>query len=361
MPLKLHPILKLLNRQVHPELVSKYMKNHFELRVPAGQSKKRLDVYVTTHVENATRSKVQEAIKNGEITVNGNIVKPSYLLHPNDCIAVHLHRQEPPEVKPEPIPLDIIFEDDYLMVVNKPAGMVTHPAYKNYSGTLVNALMHHSGTLSQLHAEEDEKFNTFRPGIVHRLDKETSGLLVVAKDETTHQQLAKQFAAKTLRQKNAAHAEREYVAIAWGTFKQQSGLIDAPLGRSKSDRKKVAVVADGKHAVTEYNVIEQFDYLALLRLHLHTGRTHQIRVHLAHIHHPVFGDATYGGRETAAGRITGKKKAEVNNLLAMMPRQALHAKTLSFVHPVTKAVMKFDSELPDDMKNVLEALKRMNR
>lgn len=321
----------------------------------------RLDVYVTAHVENATRSKVQEAIKSGEITVNGNTVKPSYLLHPNDLIAVHLHRPEPPEIKPEPIPLDIIYEDEYLMVVNKPAGMVTHPAYKHYSGTLVNALMHHSGALSQLHAKEDEKFNTFRPGIVHRLDKETSGLLVIAKDETTHQQLAKQFAAKTLRQKHAAHAEREYVAIAWGKFKQQSGLIEAPLGRSKSDRKKVAVVADGKHAATEYEVVEQFDYLALLRLHLHTGRTHQIRVHLAHIHHPVFGDGTYGGREIAVGGVTGKKKAEARHLLALMPRQALHAKKLGFIHPVTREAMKFDSELPADMKQVLDEVKRLNR
>lgn len=306
-------------------------------------------MYLTAHVENATRNKVQEAIKNGEITVNGAVVKASYAIQPNDIIEIHLNRPDPPEVKAEEIPLDIAYEDEFLLVVNKPAGMVTHPAYKNYSGTLVNALMHHSDKLSQLHADEDEEWDVVRPGIVHRLDKDTSGLLVVAKDETTHQKLAKQFAAKT--------SEREYNAIAWGRFNEPRGIIDAPLGRSKSDRKKVAVVPDGKHAVTEYEVLEQFEFLAFVRLHLRTGRTHQIRVHLAHIHHPVFGDETYGGRETVAGGIEGKKKAEVKNLLEMMPRQALHAKKLGFVHPHTKTMMRFESELPADMLAVLRRLR----
>ena len=325
------------------------MKNHFEIRIPAGQKKERLDVYMTNHTENATRNKVQEAIKNGEVLVNGKTVKPSYVILPNDLITVDLLRPDPPEVKAEAIPLEIVYEDDFLLVVNKPAGMVTHPAYKNYSGTLVNALMHHSEKLSQLHAEDDEEFDIVRPGIVHRLDKDTSGLLVVAKDETTHQKLAKQFAAKT--------SEREYNAIVWGKFKQNSGVIDAPLGRSKSDRKKITVIAGGKNAVTEYEVIEQFEYLALLKIHLRTGRTHQIRVHLAHIHHPVFGDGTYGGREIVVGGIEGKKKAEVKNLLEIMPRQALHAKKLGFVHPHTKKMIRFESELPEDMKAVLSFLR----
>jgi 23S rRNA pseudouridine1911/1915/1917 synthase len=325
------------------------MKNHFEIRIPAGQMKERLDVYMTNHTENATRNKVQEAIKNGEVLVNGKTVKPSYVILPNDLITVDLLRPDPPEVKAEAIPLEIVYEDDFLLVVNKPAGMVTHPAYKNYSGTLVNALMHHSEKLSQLHAEDDEEFDIVRPGIVHRLDKDTSGLLVVAKDETTHQKLAKQFAAKT--------SEREYNAIVWGKFKQNSGVIDAPLGRSKSDRKKVTVITGGKNAVTEYEVIEQFEYLALLKIHLRTGRTHQIRVHLAHIHHPVFGDGTYGGREIVVGGIEGKKKAEVKNLLEIMPRQALHAKKLGFVHPHTKKMIRFESELPEDMKAVLSFLR----
>lgn len=325
------------------------MKNHFEIRIPAGQMKERLDVYLTNHTENATRSKVQEAIKSGEVLVNEKKVKPSYVILPNDLISINLLRPDPPEVKAEAIPLEIVYEDEYLLVVNKPAGMVTHPAYKNYSGTLVNALMHHSEKLSQLHAEADEEYDIVRPGIVHRLDKDTSGLLVVAKDETSHQKLAKQFAAKT--------SEREYNAIVWGKFKIETGIIDAPLGRSKSDRKKVAVTAEGKNAVTEFEVMEQFEYLSFIKLHLRTGRTHQIRVHLAHIHHPVFGDVTYGGREIVTGGIEGKKKAEVKNLLEIMPRQALHAKKLGFIHPRTKQMMRFESELPDDMKAVLKYLR----
>ncbi len=318
------------------------MKREYEIVVPAGQKKERLDVYLTSHVENATITKVQEAIRGAEVLVNGKLVKVSHAILPGDVIHIQLSKPEPPEVRPENIPLDIVFEDEYLLVVNKPAGMVTHPAYKNYSGTLVNALMYHSKSLSQPHP--------MRPGIVHRLDKDTSGLLVVAKDETTHQKLARQFANKT--------TEREYWAIVWGTFRESKGIIETSLGRSKSDRKKVAVVKEGKHAVTEYEVLKQFAYLSLLRLHLRTGRTHQIRVHLAHIHHPVFGDETYGGRKIVAGGIEGKKKAEVANLLERMPRQALHAKQLGFVHPATKELMRVASALPRDMKEVLEFLER---
>ncbi len=318
------------------------MKRKFDIVVPAGQKKERLDVYLTSHVENATRTKVQEAIRNGEVVVNGKGIKASHAIIPGEVIHVELSKPEPPEVLPENIPLDIVYEDKYLLVVNKPAGMVTHPAYKNYSGTLVNALLHHSRSLSQPHP--------LRPGIVHRLDKDTSGLLVVAKDETTHQKLSRQFANKT--------TEREYRAIVWGVFKSPEGIIEASLGRSKSDRKKVAVVKEGKYAMTEYEVLEQFTYLALLRLRLRTGRTHQIRVHLAHIHHPVFGDETYGGRKIATGGVDGKKKAEAANLLQRISRQALHAKSLGFVHPATKEFMRFDSELPEDMKRVLEFLEK---
>ncbi|HTR81724.1 MAG TPA: RluA family pseudouridine synthase [Bacteroidota bacterium] len=318
------------------------MKRTFDLIVPAGQKKERLDLYLTSHVENATRTKVQESIRRGEVVLNGKRAKSSSAIAPGDVIHVELSRPEPPEVLPENIPLDILYEDESLLVVNKPAGMVTHPAYKNYSGTLVNALLYHSASLSQSHP--------LRPGIVHRLDKDTSGLLVVAKDETAHQKLSRQFANKT--------TEREYWAIVWGVFKAPKGIIEATLGRSKSDRKKVAVVSGGKHAVTEYEVIKRYDYLTLLRLHLRTGRTHQIRVHLAHIHHPVFGDETYGGRKIAVGGIEGKKKAEVANLLAAIPRQALHAKQLGFVHPKTKELMRFDSELPKDMSEVLKMLEK---
>jgi 23S rRNA pseudouridine1911/1915/1917 synthase len=325
------------------------MKNHIEIHIPAGQKKERLDVYLTNHIENATRNKVQEAIKRGEVLVNKVVVKPSYAIAPNDIITVELLRPDPPEIKAEEIPLNIVFEDEYLLVVNKPSGMVTHPAYKNYSGTLVNALLHHSNRLSQYHSEEDET-EFVRPGIVHRLDKDTSGLLVIAKDEITHSKLAKQFAAKT--------TEREYNAIVWGKFKQHNGTIDAPLGRSKSDRRKIAVIAEGKRAITDYEVMEEFGYLSFIRLHLRTGRTHQIRVHLSYIHHPVFGDETYGGREIVTGGIEGKKKSEVKNLLELMPRQALHAKKLGFIHPVTKEMMRFESDLPEDMLSVLQFLRR---
>jgi len=320
------------------------MKNHYEIVIPAGQTKERLDVYLTHHVENATRTKVQDAIDSGEILVNGRAAKASYKVNPLDVISVHLDQPDPPTVEAEEIALSVVYEDEYLLVIDKPAGMVTHPAYKNYSGTLVNALMHHTATLSQPHP--------MRPGIVHRLDKDTSGLLVVAKDETTHQLLSKQFAAKT--------SEREYNAIAWGVFKDQQGIIDAPLGRSKRDRKKVAVTDDGKAAVTEYTVLEQFEYLAFIRLKLRTGRTHQIRVHLAHIHHPVFGDPTYGGREIVAGGVDGKKKAEVKNLLELIDRQALHARTLGFVHPMRKEFVKFAAPLPADFMAVLDVLRTRN-
>jgi 23S rRNA pseudouridine1911/1915/1917 synthase len=316
------------------------MKHEFDITIPAGQQRQRIDVYLAAHVENATRSKVQQAIRGGEVLLNGKRVKVSTLVAPGDVIHVQLSGPAPPEVLPENIPLDIVYEDDSLLVVNKPAGMVTHPAYKNYSGTLVNALMHHTNSLSQPHP--------LRPGIVHRLDKDTSGLLVVAKNEVVHQKLAKQFAQKT--------TEREYWAIVWGVFKKPSGVIEASLGRSKSDRKKIAVVAEGKHAVTEYEVLQQFEYLALIRLHLRTGRTHQIRVHLAHIHHPVFGDPTYGGRKIVAGEMSGKKKAEVENLLAKISRQALHAQKLGFVHPVKNEMMRFESGLPEDMQSVLDFL-----
>ena len=318
------------------------MKREFDIVVPAGQKRERLDSYLTAHVENATRTKVQGAIRSGEVVVNGRKVKASHQVSPGETIHVMLSRPEPPEVLAENIPLEIVYEDDHLMVVNKPAGMVTHPAYKNYSGTLVNALMFHSAALSRPHP--------LRPGIVHRLDKDTSGLLVVAKDETTHQKLARQFANKT--------TEREYWALVWGKMKERSGTVEASLGRSKSDRKKVAVVADGKSAVTEFELINGFDYLSLIRLHLRTGRTHQIRVHLAHIHHPVFGDETYGGGKNMAAGLTGKRRAEAANLLEIIPRQALHAKKLGFVHPVTKEMMRFDSDLPEDFAKVVEFLER---
>ncbi|MBI3006482.1 MAG: RluA family pseudouridine synthase [Ignavibacteriales bacterium] len=311
--------------------------------VPPKQSKERLDIYLTHQVENATRNKVQRAIQAGLVLVNNKKVKPSHQVSPLEVIDITFDRPKYPEASPENIPIEILYEDEELLIVNKPAGMVTHPAYGNYSGTLVNALLYHSGRLSKVNTE-------LRPGIVHRLDKDTSGLMVVAKTDSAHHHLAKQFSRRTI--------EREYVAIVWGRLKQPRGTIEASLGRSKKDRKKVAVVSDGKHAVTEYEVLEQFDFLSFVRLKLRTGRTHQIRVHLAHVGHPVFGDPTYGGRNDQWGGMEGKKSQKAAKLLNLISRQALHAKTIGFVHPVTKKQTKFDSEIPDDMKSVLAGVRQ---
>jgi 23S rRNA pseudouridine1911/1915/1917 synthase len=309
--------------------------------VPPGQKKTRIDVYLTRQVENATRNKVQHAIAQGHVLVNGKEVKSSYVVLPSDSIQVTLPHPPRPEAKPEAIPLRIVYEDDQLLVVNKSAGMVTHPAYGNYTGTLVNALLYHSNQLSGLN-------NELRPGIVHRLDKDTSGLLVVAKTDHAHSFLAKQFMRRSI--------EREYWAVVWGGFKQQNGMIEANLGRSKKDRRKVAVTSEGKPASTEYSVIKEYGFLTLLRLRLHTGRTHQIRVHLAHIGHPVFGDPTYGGRNNEWGGLERRKAQQAANLLKLIGRQALHAKTIGFVHPQTKMVMRFDSELPEDFATLLKNL-----
>jgi 23S rRNA pseudouridine1911/1915/1917 synthase len=309
--------------------------------VPAGEHRKRLDVYLTNRIENATRSKVQQAIEAGMVLVNGKKIKSSYQLAPNDIIDITFPRPPHPDAVAEEIPLEILFEDEVLLVVNKHAGMVTHPAHGNYRGTLVNALLHHCNQLSMINTE-------IRPGIVHRLDKETTGLMVVAKNDAAHAFLAKQFLKRTI--------DREYWAIVWGKFKKDKGTIEASLGRSKRDRKKVAVTEDGRSAITEYEMLKEFDFLSLVRLHLKTGRTHQIRVHLAHIGHPVFGDPTYGGRTANWNGLEGKKTKHAANLLKLISRQALHAKTIGFVHPMSKEFIKFDSELPADMLAVLESI-----
>jgi 23S rRNA pseudouridine1911/1915/1917 synthase len=318
------------------------MPHDIEIIVPPGKKKERLDLFLTHHVENATRNKVQQAIARGTVLVNGAKVRSSHTVAPGERISITLPKPPPQKALPENIPLNILFEDQALLVVNKYAGMVTHPAHGNYTGTLVNALLYHCNHLSTLNDET-------RPGIVHRLDKETSGVMVIAKTDVAHAFLARQFSARTV--------SREYWAIVWGLFDEPHGIIDTQLGRSKADRKKMAVVKEGKHAVTEYTVIERFDYLSLVRLKLRTGRTHQIRVHLAHIHHPVFGDPTYSGRQIVAGPNTARQKAEVTNLLKHIPRQALHAKTLGFVHPSTKKEFFFDSDLPPDMNTILELLR----
>ena len=312
----------------------------YRFEIPEGKKKERLDIFLASSIENATRSKVQKLIDAQLVTVNGVTVKSNYQVKPFDVIeAVHPITPRPEETEPEDIPLDIVYEDDFLLVINKPAGMVAHPAYANYTGTLVNALLHHTKKLSGLNEPG-------RPGIIHRLDKDTSGLLVVAKDDFTHAKIAEQFSKRTV--------DREYHAVCWGKFKEKKGEINFNIVRSKKDRKKFSVSeSEGRTALTLYEVLEEFEFTSYLKIILKTGRTHQIRVHLSGIGKPVFGDPTYGGRQAVYGSEQPKIKARVQNLLEIMPRQALHAKTVGFFHPAKKEKMFFNSELPEDMKLLL--------
>ncbi len=322
------------------------MEKNYNLIVPKILERQRIDKYISQFIENTSRTKVQKAIDLGYVTVNGDIIKSNYLVRPDDEIEIELEIPDKKDVLPENIPLEIAFEDEYLMIVNKPPGMVVHPAYKNYSGTLVNAIMYYAkqknDSLSSLNGFE-------RAGIVHRLDKDTSGLIVIAKDEVTHRKLSEQFFHHTI--------EREYNAIVWGKLKNKKGVIKNKLGRDKKDRKKVAVLKEddesGKLAITNYEVISEYDFLSLVKLNLETGRTHQIRVHLSNMDHPVFGDETYGGREPRSVNLTSNIKAQIKNLLELIPRQALHAKVIGFTHPHLNKNLRFESELPTDMKNIL--------
>ncbi|MFI5212303.1 MAG: RluA family pseudouridine synthase [Ignavibacteria bacterium] len=321
-------------------------------QVPGGQAKLRIDKYLAGHIENSSRTKIKNAINEGCVEVNGRIIKANYVILPNDSIEITLpYLPEKEDVKPENIPLDILYEDNYLMIVNKPAGMVTHPAYKNYSGTLVNALMYYMGdegaSLPRLNGDEDEGGNE-RAGIVHRLDKHTSGIMVVAKDEDTQRKLSKLFSRHDI--------EREYWAVVWGHFKSKKGRIEKPLGRNPKDRKKFAIVESGKMAITDYEVEKEFDFTSLVKLRLHTGRTHQIRVHMYSMGHPVFGDVDYDGTTPHGIQLSSNIKQRINNLLELMPRQALHAKVLGFTHPITNKPLRFESELPEDMNALIKKL-----
>lgn len=319
----------------------------FHLKVPEDvDSGLRLDKYLASEIDNTSRTKIQEAIEEDYVTVNGKNEKSSYSISPGDHIDMNLPIPKPPEATPEKMELDIVYEDDDLLIVNKEAGMVVHPAQGNWSGTLVNGLMWHTDELS-----EPEK-DTIRPGIVHRLDKDTSGILVVAKNENTHRVLSKYFRTKDI--------ERTYWAIVWGTPDEETGTITGNIGRNPHNRKKMAVLSDdeGKHAITHYKVLEYFDHLSLLELKLETGRTHQIRVHLADNNLWVFGDPQYGGNSVRYGPNTGSRKQMFNNLFASLQRQCLHAKTLGFEHPTTGDHVQFDSELPGDFVQVLGMLRQ---
>jgi 23S rRNA pseudouridine1911/1915/1917 synthase len=293
-------------------------------------------------IPNATRNKIQQAATNGDIYVNDAPVKSNYKVKPLDVVRILL--SHPPfenRVDPENIPLDIVYEDDALLLINKPPGLVVHPGHGNYTGTLVNALAYHFENLP-LNSSE-------RPGLVHRIDKDTSGLLVIAKTEAAMTHLAKQFEAKT--------SEREYIAIVWGNVKEDEGTIEGNIARHVKDRMQMAVFADpeiGKPAVTHYKVLERFGYVTMVSCILETGRTHQIRVHMKHIGHPLFNDARYGGDLILKGTTFTKYKQFIDNCFKILPRQALHAKTLGFVHPTTGEMMRFDTELPEDMKELIE-------
>lgn len=318
-------------------------KYRFELS--GSKKKERLDIYLANSIENATRSRIQKLIEAGYVIVNSKQAKSSYIIQPNDIIEVTIPvSPRPEETEPEEIPLEITYEDEYLMVINKPPGMVVHPSFANWSGTLVNALLFHSKKLSSVN-------EAGRPGIVHRIDKDTSGLLVIAKDDWTHAKLSAQFAKHSI--------EREYWAVAWGIFRNQKGEISYNITRSKSDRKKFTHSStEGKSAFTYYEVLEEFEFASLIRLNLKTGRTHQIRVHLAAMNHPIFGDKTYGGNIMVYGTGLPKIKSRVENLLGIMQRQALHAKTLGFIHPHANEFMRFDSSLPADIQKLLKELKK---
>ena len=315
---------------------------HYRFDVPKGQLLLRIDKYLMNMIPNATRNKIQNAATAGDIYVNDIPVKSNYKVKPLDVIRIML--SHPPfenRVDPENIPLDIVYEDDALLLVNKPPDFVVHPGHGNYTGTLVNALAFHFENLPMNSSE--------RPGLVHRIDKDTSGLLVIAKTEAAMTHLAKQFEAKT--------TEREYIALVWGNVIADEGTIEGNIARHLKDRMQMAVFADpeiGKPAVTHYKVMERFGYVTLVSCNLETGRTHQIRVHMKHIGHPLFNDARYGGDLILKGTTFTKYKQFIENCFKALPRQALHAKTLGFMHPTTGEMMRFDTELPQDFQDCIE-------
>ena len=316
---------------------------HLRIVVDKGQSPLRIDKFLMNRMENVTRNRVQNGIDLGNVLVNEKPVKSSYKVKPQDEISVVLpHPPRDTEVYPENIPLDIVFEDDDLLIINKPAGLVVHPGFNNYDGTLVNGLVYHFNQLPELPG------NTGRPGLVHRIDKDTSGLLVISKNEKTMAWLAKQFFDHTI--------TRKYLALVWGDL-SEDGTITGYIGRSAKDRRVMAIYddeANGKWAVTHYKILERLNYVTLIECQLETGRTHQIRAHLKHIGHPLFNDATYGGDKILKGTVFSKYKSFVENCFALLPRQALHAQTLGFIHPRTRKYVHFEAPLPDDFKAALE-------
>ncbi len=318
---------------------------HFRFVADKGQSPLRVDKYLMNKIENATRNKIQKAAKDGNIYVNEAVVKQNYKVKANDVITVMF--EHPPYellLTPENIPINIVYEDDDLLVINKEPGMVVHPGHGNYSGTLINALTFHFDNLPNNSSN--------RPGLVHRIDKDTSGLLVVAKTEEAMTHLSRQFFKKT--------TEREYVALVWGDVKDDEGTIEGHIGRHPKNRLQNTVFLGeeaeekGKAAVTHYKVLERLGYVTFMSCRLETGRTHQIRVHLKHIGHTLFNDERYGGEKILKGTTFSKYKQFVDNCFKVLPRQALHARTLGFEHPVTAQFLKFEAPIPEDIEACLE-------
>lgn len=304
------------------------MTDELKLTIDDSSMTGRIDKELAHHLTDVSRSQLQKWIEDGNVTVNGETVKPKYKLAVGDLVEVQPEKPQKIDLEPENIPLDIVYEDDDVIVVNKPQGMVVHPAPGHPNHTLVNALLYHS-PLSTINGE-------FRPGIVHRIDKDTSGLLMVAKNDLAHRSLAAQLKTKT--------NEREYVALVHGVIKEERGTIDAPLGRSKKERKKQAVVEDGRHAVTHFKVLERFKHYTLVSCRLETGRTHQIRVHMKYIGHPLAGDPIYGPRKTLPGN-----------------GQYLHARLLGFKHPRTGKQMTFTTPLPEYFQKMLDHLEKTDK
>ena len=320
------------------------MYEHFAVTVDKGQSMMRLDKFLTARLENTSRNRIQTAADGGNILVNGKPQKSSYKVKPLDQISIVMpYPRRKEEIVPENIPLDIVYEDDDVIVVNKAAGMVVHPGVGNHSGTLVHALSY------QLQHLDMFSEGNARAGLVHRIDKDTSGLLVIAKTEHAHTSLAKQFFDHTI--------YRRYVALVWGNIAEDEGTIIGHIGRSPKDRLQMYVFADGsdgKHAITHFKVLRRYGYVTLVECRLETGRTHQIRVHFNWIGHPLFNDERYDGAEIRKGTIYAKYRQFIENCFRLLPRQALHAKTLGFVHPGTKQMVRFDSPLPDDMQSLID-------
>ncbi len=302
----------------------------------------RLDKFLSGKLPGyITRNQIQKLLKSGGILVDGGSVKASHMVAPGEIVTVQYETHFDPELYPENIPLDIVYEDEYILVLNKPPGLIVHPGAGNATGTLVNALIYHCSNLSN-------ENGPLRPGIVHRLDKDTSGLMVAAKDNRVHASLMRQFSKRTI--------EKYYLAVAWGHFKDKQGDIDLPIGRSSRNRKKFAVVESGRPSLTRYEVLEEFSFLSLLKLKLETGRTHQIRVHLSHVNHPVFGDPFYGGRNTKMIALNMQNRRFAADLLVDLNRQALHAWQLVFRHPMSNEIIQVEAPLHPDLWGILEKL-----